>query len=154
MPLQYLDTSAIIKRYLPERGSTWVATLLSSDPVAVSELSIIELASALARRRREGSLTAEEISWIFRQFLTEARDFAVIRLTGPVVQDAARILLTLPPPTRLRSLDALHLASARLSFTRARRRGIDIGSFITADRVLVEAAVQIGLIVINTEEQA
>ena len=59
--------------------------------------------------------------------------------------DAARVLLTSPPSVPLRSLDALHLACALRCFARARRRGIAIGAFITADQTLAGAARLLGL---------
>ncbi len=57
MPLTYLDTSGLVKRYVPEVGSAWVEQLCRREPVSTSLIAIPELASALARRTREGALT-------------------------------------------------------------------------------------------------
>jgi len=55
------------------------------------------------------------------------------------------MLLEAPLHLRLRSLDALHLATARLAFARARRRGVATGAFVTADQELAAAADWAGL---------
>jgi predicted nucleic acid-binding protein len=152
MALAYLDTSALAKRYLPEVGSAWVARLCRQEPVATSLITIPELASALARRVREGALSAQQRDVLFRAFVRDARSLTVVESSQAVAQQAAALLLTAPPPMRLRTLDALHVASARLAFARARRRGVATGSFITADRALLDAASWAGLPTLNPED--
>ena len=56
----YLDASALVKRYVDEAGSDWLRWLV--DPVRdstvfISQMTIIEVISAFARRIRDGSLT-------------------------------------------------------------------------------------------------
>lgn len=46
--MRYCDASALVKRYVREKGSLKVRRLLSSGPVATSRLSEVEIASALA----------------------------------------------------------------------------------------------------------
>jgi len=41
-----LDTSALVKRYLPEVGSVWVASLCEQEPIVTSLIAVTELASA------------------------------------------------------------------------------------------------------------
>jgi hypothetical protein len=63
----YLDTSALVKRYIDEVGSNWVRTLLVQSPppsLIVVHLAIVEMTSALARRRREGLLSAAEYAQV------------------------------------------------------------------------------------------
>ena len=60
MTTYYLDTSALIKRYVDEPGSDWLQATLSTQPppsIIVVHLAIVEVTSALARRLREGLLT-------------------------------------------------------------------------------------------------
>jgi len=154
MALHYLDTSALVKRYLPEAGSGWVNSLVSSNPVAVSLLAAVELASALARRTREGDLTPEQRDTVFRSFLADARDYVILAVTQGITEDAATMLLTSPPSVALRTLDALHLAAARVAFAQARRRGLEIGAFVTADRALAQAVAWAGLTLVNPEDYA
>lgn len=71
MPLVYLDTSALAKRYVQEVGSEWVVRLCQREPAAISLIAIPELASALARRTREGALSAQERDTLFQAFLRD-----------------------------------------------------------------------------------
>jgi predicted nucleic acid-binding protein len=152
MALAYLDTSALAKRYLPEVGSAWVARLCRQEPVATSLVAIPELASALARRTRQAALTTQQRDALFQAFVRDARAFTMVEPNQAIAQQAAILLLTAPLPVRLRTLDALHVASAQLAFARAHRRGVATGSFITADRALLDAASWAGLPTLNPED--
>jgi hypothetical protein len=110
------------------------------------------VASTLARRTREGGLQARERDDTFRRFLLDIRDCAVLGLTQGISRDAATLLITCPPSIRLRALDALHLATARAAFARARRRGTPTGSFVTADRALIAAAIWTGVPALDPED--
>lgn len=55
----YLDTSALVKRYIDETGSAWLRALVDpalSPVLVVSQLLIVEMASAFNRRLREGTV--------------------------------------------------------------------------------------------------
>jgi len=55
----YVDTSALVKRYVAEVGSAWVRRLLAHPAqyvIYTSALSQVEVISALQRRVREGTL--------------------------------------------------------------------------------------------------
>jgi predicted nucleic acid-binding protein len=59
----YVDTSALVKRYVDEIGSGWLRTIVSAEPsssVIIVHLAIVEMTSALTRRLREGVLTPAE----------------------------------------------------------------------------------------------
>jgi len=152
MPLYYVDSSALVKAYVPEVGSEWVSALLTTDPAATSAVAVAEVASALARRTLEGKLTAEARDIAYRQFLADTRQHALVSSTQGVIREAATLLLQTPSLPRLRTLDAIHIASARSAFARARRRGIATGAFVTADHTLAEAASRAGLVVANPED--
>lgn len=137
----HFDTSAVAKWYLNEPRSDDVeAYLRSHEPVAVSWLTVVEMRSLLARRRREGDFPPE-IEW--RVFATFQEDIRVGHLRlhhsrDDVPSSAVRILgeLTDIP---LRTLDALQLALA-----------VDAGaaSLGTADRVMAAAAPRLGMTVL------
>ena len=59
---------------------------------------------------------------LFRLFLNDARSFVVVDLNQAIAQEAAVLLLTAPATVRPRPLAALHVASAKWAFARARRR--------------------------------
>ncbi|MSQ14501.1 MAG: hypothetical protein EXR50_01370 [Dehalococcoidia bacterium] len=143
MPLHYVDTSALAKRYLLEPGTPWVNALLVSEPFAISHLAIVELGSVLARRTQEGAISPDTRDATFRTFLSDKERLVVIELSLEVVLEAATILL-----------DALHVASARLAFARARRQEMVTGAFVTADQQLVNAARWAGLTALIPEDDA
>lgn len=153
MPLSYLDTSGLVKRYLPETGSTWVTRLCQQEPIAASLIVVPEMASALARRAHEGSLTVQQRDALFQAFVRDARAFTLVDPNQAVAQRAARLLLQAPVHVRLRALDAVHLASALHAFARARRRGVATGHFVSSDLALLTAAQWAGLSTQNPETQ-
>jgi predicted nucleic acid-binding protein len=62
MTPHYLDSSALIKRYVAEPGSDWLkVTVFEPDDALLltSRVTMVEVWSALARRRREVSISLE-----------------------------------------------------------------------------------------------
>lgn len=151
MVLAYLDTSALVKRYVVERGSAWITQLCETDAIAISAIASAEFASTLARKAKEGVITAGQRDTLFRLFLSDSRSYVVMRIHKTVVQRAVVMLLAAPSGVRLRTLDALHSASAERAFTRARSRGIATGDFVAADSNLLAAARWAGLSTVNPE---
>lgn len=105
--MRYFDASALVKRYVRERGSLKVARLLSSDIPATSRLSEIEVASALVRRAREGAFSAADRDRALAAWERDFPAFVAVELT-PEVGSRARAWLARHP---LRTGDAIQLAS-------------------------------------------
>jgi uncharacterized protein (TIGR03382 family) len=141
----YADTSALIKRSLPERGSAWVQALCdpaSGNTIITSALAGVEAVSALARRRREGALSAEQYAALRDDFLAHyGQEYQVVPLTDPL-QALARTLLERHP---LRAYDAIHLAAAQLVAAQLVAAGMDAPIFLAADERLLAAARAEGL---------
>jgi predicted nucleic acid-binding protein len=107
----YLDTSWLVKLYVDEPDSASVRSLvLEGGPVLVSELSFVEFHAAVERRRREELLTATDATGLVSRFRREWGDRHRLPVSREVVERAADLVTARP----LRSLDALHLASALL----------------------------------------
>jgi predicted nucleic acid-binding protein len=104
----YLDTSSLVKLYVEERGARAVhADVESSELVTTSIVAYAEARAALARRRREGSLTATE-----HRKARAGLDADWPRvLTVDVTESLARRAGDLAERQRLRGFDALHLAT-------------------------------------------
>lgn len=152
MALYYLDSSALAKPYLAERGSRWVSELVSTQHVAISMLSFAEVASALARRSREGAIAPDQRLTEYRTFLRHAMRWSVVPVNQAVLESASRILLESAGVPILRTLDAIHLATALQSFMLARQSDANRGSVVTSDRRMIEVALAAGLLVDNPEE--
>lgn len=130
MSLYYADTSAVIKLLVEETHSKAFAEFYDTDPDAEwvsSALLRVELTRAVARA--------------MPALLPDARDlllaFSSIAMDDEIVEGA-----TNEPDRRLRSLDAIHLATARIL-------GPDLDAFVTYDQRLASAATDAGLVVVS-----
>ena len=104
--------------------------------VVVSDLAVTEVVSFLARRRREGTVTAEAAARLYRAILSDLESgvFLRLELTRETHRQAERFLLSLAVP--LRAADALHLTLAV---------GAGAASALAFDRRLREAVGAVGL---------
>lgn len=101
----YVDSSALLKRYVDEHDSGAAVDLMATDPVLVtSRLTEVEVRRNLARL-----LDGDELRASRRQLSIDLDAFALVSLDGTTCNEAAQIA----ERTLCRSLDALHLASAR-----------------------------------------
>lgn len=135
--MRYFDASALVKRYVRERGSAAVRRLLASATPATSRLSEVESASAIVRLARERAFSMAERD---RALTAIERDFASYLLVevSPEVTGRARRLLQRHP---LRAGDAIQLASALIL---QEQLGEDV-PFVVFDDRLSEAATLEGL---------
>lgn len=143
----YLDTSAIVKRYLPEIGTTWIRGLFDPatlNSIVVSEITFVEVAAALAARHRASggiSLRARDagLALYRRHHITE---YTVVPISRLIIDQA----VDLTQRHRLRGYDAVQLASAlaaNAAFEAAGQPGL---TFVSADHDLVAAASTEGLL--------
>ncbi len=110
----YLDSSALAKLYVPEPESDALDALLRGRrDLLISELAITEVMSAVARKRRDGMLTAAQTFEIRDAVLADADSGSFYRLDlNPSVHRQAERLLLNVESVALRTLDALHVALA------------------------------------------
>lgn len=141
----YLDTSALVKRYVAEVGSEWVRAL--ADPtndnlLLTSRLTIAEIRSALARRRRETPISDDDhmllLSALASQTLTQ---YHLVELEAPVIE----LTGTLLDRHILRAYDAVQLASALIINQALVVAGLPPLIFVAADDRLLTAAQAEGL---------
>ena len=105
----FLDSSALVKRYVEEPGSARVIELCrQADEIVISVVGPIEIFSALARRRREGYLSSPVFASIKRNIAADIAGASIVELYPQVVAEAVKCLEKSP----LRSLDAIQVASA------------------------------------------
>ncbi len=100
--------------------------------VATTRLTAVEIASALARRRREGHITADDHVRVLTALEVDFRELYVVELTPAVEQRARRLL----DRHALRASDAVQLASC-IELKEA--LSYDVG-FAAFDRRLINAA--------------
>ena len=101
----FLDTSALIKRYVAEDGSDVVVELMERDPEwAASALARLETQVTLCHL---GFTETDELV-LLERVRTDWDRFLVVPLTPPTLDRAIEIGCAL----RVRTLDAIHISSA------------------------------------------
>ncbi len=149
MNVIYLDTSGLVKRYMTETGSVWVRNLL--DPmigvdIYIAEITGVEVVSAVARRRRTGSLSTDAAANALRDFRHDlAHQYLSIRITLLGIS----LAMALAEKHELRGYDAVQLAAALEVRNLALSAGVADIVFVSADMELNAAAVLEGLAVDN-----
>jgi predicted nucleic acid-binding protein len=110
----YLDTSVLVKLFAREPDSEFYGKQTDGQTVCSSVLAYTEVWSALLAKERAGSLTTEQRRKVWASFDRNVMDDGIELLPmGPAIfKRANRIMEVCHPKVALRSLDALHLASA------------------------------------------
>ena len=135
----YCDTSALAKLYLREPGSNeFNAVVEGRADIIVSELTMTELVSVLARLSRQGVIAREVVGRIQHAVAGRVDDgtYQRVEMTRETHRRAEHLLLHLTQ-TPLRAADALHLAMAMAA------RAPSLASF---DSRLAQAARAVGLV--------
>ena len=134
----YLDTSALVKCYVAERGSQEVLSLtVRAEAVGSSLISRTEVAAAVAKAVRLGWLSSESGRKAHRAFLREWADCMRIPVTEALLSRAD----TLAWDYALRAYDAIQLASA-LTWQESVGMPVTLATF---DRQLWEAGQKAGI---------
>jgi predicted nucleic acid-binding protein len=113
----YLDTAVFVKLLIREPDSAHYVRLVDGQIVWSSQLLVTECHSALLRKEREGATSAAQRKRIWRQVERDLGDgrLNLLPLSRDLLDSANMILDACHPTIALRSLDAIHLASARAS---------------------------------------
>ena len=129
----YLDTSALVKRYIKEDGSEKVHPLFSSKKnLVTSKIAYVEVYAAFSRRKREGDLPPTRYQTVCRLFEREWPAYLVIELHDDILR-LSRDLIKKHP---LRGFDAIHLASAKFIKQQIKKAT----TFVCADKRLLNSA--------------
>ncbi len=142
--MTYLDTSALLKRFVAEPGTVLVTALVSRyGPVATATIAYAELHAGLARKRREGYLSEGAYALTCRRFDHDWRAYVRLNLDDDTLVRARDLVRRHP----LRGFDAIHLASALA----LRIELAEDLTFAAADSRLLTAARAEGLRSLNVE---
>ena len=108
----FLDTSALVKRYVPELGSNWIQSITvpaAGNFLAISQITWVEVCSAFSRRQREGSLSGDEVDQLMGDFRTDFdNQYEVLEVDRTLIETAGALVMQNP----LRAYDSVQLASA------------------------------------------
>ncbi len=152
MTTYYVDTSALIKRYVDKVGSDWFRAMLNTEPspaVIVVHLITVEVTSAFTRRLREGTLTQAEYARVQDAFRADClNEYEMVTAVGDILDRANRLLEQYP----LRAYDAIHLATAVIANQQLLTHNLSPVTFLCADDRLNHAAEAEGLMVDNPND--
>ena len=147
--IYFLDSSALIKRYVVEIGSPWIKTLTDSqtgNSLLLVRITWVEVLSAFARRQREGGITAAEVAALIAKFRSEFNSrYRVIEVDLALVERAGELIVQYP----LRAYDAVQLASALRVQSLLTSMPETQLIFVSADNRLLNIAQSAGLAIDN-----
>jgi predicted nucleic acid-binding protein len=129
----YLDSGALVKRYVAEDGSDAIDRLLADHPyTATSRLAYPEILSALNRKHRAREFSARVLGELIAGFESDWGKLFILEFDGellPIIKQAIR-------KHAIRGADAVHLASAMWLRSVLKEDVI----FACADAKLIDAA--------------
>jgi uncharacterized protein len=109
----FLDTSALVKLYHDEEGTTELMAILTRgiDEIWLSELAMLEFRSALWKKVRTGELPKSDAVRVVECFENDQNKFRWVRLDPSVILQASALLMKYGGKG-LRTLDSIQLATA------------------------------------------
>lgn len=130
--MKFWDTSALIPLMLEEPKTGVMRRLLADDPhILTSAFTVIEIASAIWRRRHAGELSIAAHHDADRQFADLSNVWTELPVSTDVIQATLSVLSRHP----LRAGDAVQLGTAMVASGDAR----DI-AIVTLDKAFIAAA--------------
>jgi len=112
----YLDSCVIVKLVSHEPDSQAYHGLVAGQPIVTSELAVAEVRSALLTKERAGRTSRPDRLKGWRLFQDKVRDqeFVLLTLDRRVIERAGAVIDQCHPHVALRTLDAIHVATAEL----------------------------------------
>ena len=148
----FLDTSALVKRYMTEIGSIWVSSLTNpilDNQIIVTRLTRVEVISALHRLLRDGKIDANDVTIDLKAFQHDWNtQYKIVEVDHELIEIAVALVQKYP----LRAYDSIQLASAlkvNPAFAEFPKGSF---TFVAADHRLLKAAQEEGLLVDDPNE--
>jgi len=140
--IYFFDNSALIKRYVQEKGSNIVDNLMeSADEIFISATTRIESISAGRRLLEERSLSKSDFNVFKDNLASDFPFFTVVDFSEYIEKKAIELI----EKYQIKTLDAIQLACC-LAVKE------DIDHFITSDVKLARTASDVGIDIINPIE--
>ncbi|MFL6216297.1 MAG: type II toxin-antitoxin system VapC family toxin [Blastocatellia bacterium] len=112
MAAYFFDSSALVKRYVRETGTAWIANIIdapSPNPIYLVRITGVEVIAAITRRARNAALSMADASVALSLFRYEfSNDFTVTEISTALITRA----MELAEHHALRGYDAVQLAAA------------------------------------------
>lgn len=135
----YLDTSALLKRYLREPASPEVAgAMVRATAVCIHLIAYTEVRAGLARAARMGRISVSDLDKQVRRFEVDWTKLDVVGVDEPLVRRSGH----LAQEHGLRGFDSLHLAAVERVYAQIAGTGF---VFFCYDAALCDAAARLGI---------
>ncbi|MEW6326527.1 MAG: type II toxin-antitoxin system VapC family toxin [Thermodesulfobacteriota bacterium] len=135
----FVDTSSLVKFYYPEPDSDRIETLLlQAERIYITNLSIVEMASALSKKVRTGDLRKEQETVLWNTFLDDLQtgQMEVVTLDDRDYFKAADLIREFGGRYGIKTLDSLQLSAAH---------GLHNAEFLCSDKTLNQVASKMGI---------
>jgi uncharacterized protein len=145
----YFDSSALVKRYVNETGSTWVCELF--DPglrheAFIAAITPVEIVAAITRRARGQTIARIDAIAACMQFRADLQiSYQVVELTDALLTHA----MSLAETYALRGYDAVQLAAGLAVNALCVQNELPSVFFVSADGELNAVAASLGLAIEN-----
>lgn len=149
MAIYFIDSSALVKRYINETGSKWILNLFNpglNHEVFIAAIAGVEIVAAITRRGRGGSINVTDATTACDRFKYDlVSEYQVIEITESIINSA----MALVQVRGLRGYDAVQLAAGCAVNTICIAHSLPPVIFVSADNELNTAATNEGLTVEN-----
>jgi len=150
MAAYFFDTSALVKHYHTEAGSSEIDQILDESGAffAISRLTMAEMTSVFAKKVRTGEIIDRDFEVLRIRFFADIRSrfFKPIRILNTHFELAGELIARHGKTQQIHTLDAIQLSVALLL-----DESIRMDKFICADQRLCSIASLEGLSVLNPE---
>lgn len=144
MGIYSLDTSAVVKRYVSEKGSVWINALCdpaSGNSLHIASITAVEVVSALARRHRKGDIDQAGFDTLVERFQFDLRtQYEVVEIGPALIAEAMRYATI----HALRGYDAVQLAALSSVQATLTKKQLPLSTLVAADHGLLTAAIAEG----------
>lgn len=145
MAVYFFDSSAIVKRYVSETGTSRVLGLTdprANNHIHLARITGVEVIAAITRRNREGSISANDVATAIADF---RYDFGTSYRIGEITPGLIASAMVLAETYALKGYDAVQLAGALDVNAHTISLGLPAVTLVSADGALNRAAVASGL---------
>lgn len=141
--LCYFDTSALLKKYVVEEGSSAVRSLFENREMITSTSSItcVEGCHVICRKGAEERIPRKILQKLLREFLRDMAEIKIINYSPLVIKMAQKIIKA----HVVKTLDAIHIASALI----LKRSGDLKINFVSSDDQQTKIAAHYKLHIVN-----
>lgn len=152
MTVYFVDSSALVKRYIDEIGSAWVMELFDPElehEIFIATITSVEVIAAITRRSRGGSISTNDAVMACSQFRHDLQmSYQIVEITEKIVASGIR----LAEERGLRGYDAVQLAAGCAVNSICETSDLPPVIFISADSELNKAASSQRLLVENPND--